>query len=197
VSQAGSPLEMSTDDKAACMVLSDEGFVMLLSEPFFRIFTRRQLCDTRSHTDGLFALSCDSRSEVDEPVNKASRPAARTRWIPKTTVSCMVRASTTSMAITGDPVDGSRRSSRLRGMISPSYRKEESNGEEALATHSDIEEDGSAQRIKSTLSQGRNETCADTWSLRLDHAHGAGQLESRSDKGVVHGRCTNISCNCD
>lgn len=60
-----------TDDKAACMVLSDEGFVMLLSEPFFRTFTKRQLCNTRTHTEGLFALSCSSRSEVDELVNKA------------------------------------------------------------------------------------------------------------------------------
>jgi uncharacterized protein len=26
-----------TDDKAACMVVSDEAFVMLLTEPFFKI----------------------------------------------------------------------------------------------------------------------------------------------------------------
>jgi hypothetical protein len=85
------------------------------------------------------------------------------------------------------PWTDQRRSSRLHGTISPSYRKEESNGEEARTTHRDIEEGGSAQRIKNTLSQVRTETCADTWSLWLDHAHGAGQLESRSDKGVVHG----------
>jgi uncharacterized protein len=60
-----------TDEKAACMVLSDEGFVMLLSEPFFRTFTKRQPCDTTSHTEGLFALSCESRAEVDELVKKA------------------------------------------------------------------------------------------------------------------------------
>ncbi len=28
-----------TDDKAACMILSEQGFVMLLAEPFFRRFT--------------------------------------------------------------------------------------------------------------------------------------------------------------
>jgi uncharacterized protein len=60
-----------TDDKAACMIISDEAFVMLLSEPFFRTFTKRQLCDTGSHTEGLFALSCESRAEVDEMVNNA------------------------------------------------------------------------------------------------------------------------------
>ena len=29
-----------TDEKAACMVVSDEAFVMLLTEPFFQTFTR-------------------------------------------------------------------------------------------------------------------------------------------------------------
>jgi predicted lactoylglutathione lyase len=60
-----------TDDKAACMVLSDKGYVMLLSEPFFRTFTKRQVCDTSTHTEGLFALSCASRDEVNELVRKA------------------------------------------------------------------------------------------------------------------------------
>ena len=60
-----------TDDKAACMIISEEAFVMLLGEPFFRTFTRRELCDTRTHTEGLFALSCSSRAEVDEMVRTA------------------------------------------------------------------------------------------------------------------------------
>lgn len=60
-----------TDDKAACMIVSDEAFVMLLTEPFFRTFTKREPCDTTRQTEGLFALSCDSRAEVDEIVKKA------------------------------------------------------------------------------------------------------------------------------
>ena len=60
-----------TDDKAACMVLSSEGFVMLLAEPFFRTFTDRRICDTSTQTEGLFALSCDSKNEVNEMVQKA------------------------------------------------------------------------------------------------------------------------------
>jgi predicted lactoylglutathione lyase len=60
-----------TDDKAACMIVNEDAFVMLLSEPFFKTFTKRELCDTSSHTEGLFALSCSSRDEVDELVNKA------------------------------------------------------------------------------------------------------------------------------
>jgi predicted lactoylglutathione lyase len=60
-----------TDEKAACMVVSDEAYVMLLTEPFFRTFTKREPCDTTTHTEGLFALSCDSRPAVDEMVEKA------------------------------------------------------------------------------------------------------------------------------
>jgi len=60
-----------TDDKAACMIISSEAFVMLLSEPYFRTFTKREVCDRTKQTEGLFALSCDSRAEVDEIVKKA------------------------------------------------------------------------------------------------------------------------------
>jgi hypothetical protein len=60
-----------TDEKAACMVISEEAFVMLLREPFFKTFTKQELCDTTKQTEGLFALSCESRTEVDEIVKKA------------------------------------------------------------------------------------------------------------------------------
>lgn len=60
-----------TDNNAACMIISEDAFVMLLKEPFFRTFTRREPCDTTTHTEGLFALSCRTRAEVDELVQKA------------------------------------------------------------------------------------------------------------------------------
>jgi uncharacterized protein len=60
-----------TDDNAACMVVSEEAFVMLLTWPFFKTFTRREVCDTSRYTEGLLALSCDTRAEVDELVKKA------------------------------------------------------------------------------------------------------------------------------
>ena len=60
-----------TDDKGACMVLSSEGYVMLLTEPFFKTFTTRAQCDTSKATETLIALSCSSRAEVDEIVKKA------------------------------------------------------------------------------------------------------------------------------
>jgi predicted lactoylglutathione lyase len=60
-----------TDDNAACMIVGDDAYVMLLAEPFFRGFTKHEICDTSRHTEALLALSCDSRSEVDELVHTA------------------------------------------------------------------------------------------------------------------------------
>lgn len=60
-----------TDENAACMIISDEAFAMLLAEPFFRTFTRREPCDTTRHTEALIALSCSSRGEVDDLVKNA------------------------------------------------------------------------------------------------------------------------------
>ena len=60
-----------TDENAACMVVSDEAYVMLLAGPFFRTFTKREPPDTSRYTEVLLALSCDSRAEVDDLVKKA------------------------------------------------------------------------------------------------------------------------------
>ena len=60
-----------TDENAACMIISDEAYAMLLAEPFFRTFTKREPCDTSRHTEALIALSCRSRGEVDDLVKKA------------------------------------------------------------------------------------------------------------------------------
>jgi len=53
------------------MIVNDNAFVMLLAEPFFQGFTKREICDTSRATEALFALSCDSRAGVDAIVNQA------------------------------------------------------------------------------------------------------------------------------
>ncbi len=60
-----------TDDKAACMVINENTFAMLLVESFFQTFTKKELVDATKSTEVLVALSADSRSQVDEIVNKA------------------------------------------------------------------------------------------------------------------------------
>ena len=71
-----------TDDNATCMIVGDDIFVMLLVEPFFRTFTKNDICDTRRHTEGLFALSCDRREEVDELVGTAVANGGRRAMDP-------------------------------------------------------------------------------------------------------------------
>ena len=60
-----------TDANSTCMIVGEDSFVMLLVEPFFKTFTRRQLCETRTHTEALIAISVDSRAEVDRLVKTA------------------------------------------------------------------------------------------------------------------------------
>ena len=60
-----------TDETATCMIVSDEGFVMLLEKNRFKDFTRKELVDTRTHTEAIVSLSVESREQVDEFVQKA------------------------------------------------------------------------------------------------------------------------------
>jgi predicted lactoylglutathione lyase len=60
-----------TDEKAACMIINETAYVMLLAAPYFKTFTKNDICDTASHTEGLFAISCNSRADVDDTVTKA------------------------------------------------------------------------------------------------------------------------------
>lgn len=60
-----------TDEKAACLIVSDDAFFMLLSEPFFKTFTTREVCNAQTHAQALFAISCPSRAAVEEMFAKA------------------------------------------------------------------------------------------------------------------------------
>lgn len=60
-----------TDDNAACMIVSDKAYFMLLTEPFFKGFTKREPCDTSKQNEAFLALSCESREEVDHLVKTA------------------------------------------------------------------------------------------------------------------------------
>ncbi|MGF1621814.1 MAG: VOC family protein [Rhodomicrobiaceae bacterium] len=60
-----------TDETAACMVLSDEIYVMLLTHEKFKNFIPTSLADTRKSTGALYALTRESREHVDEMVRTA------------------------------------------------------------------------------------------------------------------------------
>jgi predicted lactoylglutathione lyase len=60
-----------TDDTAACMIVSETIYIMLLTHKKFREFTPKLICDATKSTEVLVCLSCESRRNVDELVAKA------------------------------------------------------------------------------------------------------------------------------
>lgn len=60
-----------TDENAACLVFSDTIFAMLLTEPFFKNFTKKEVADASATTETIIALSAESRAQVDELVDRA------------------------------------------------------------------------------------------------------------------------------
>lgn len=67
-----------TDEKAACMVISEDIYAMLLTEAFFKTFTSKDITDTSKSTEVLICLSADSRVQVDELYDKAVAAGAKT-----------------------------------------------------------------------------------------------------------------------
>ena len=66
-----------TNEQAACMVISDTIYVMLLTEEFFKGFTKKEIVDAKKSTEVIVCLSTESRAEVDELVGKAVAAGGR------------------------------------------------------------------------------------------------------------------------
>lgn len=60
-----------TDDKAACMIIGENIYAMLLVEDRFRDFTRKPIADARQCTEVLICIDAPSRDAVDEMVRNA------------------------------------------------------------------------------------------------------------------------------
>lgn len=62
---------MFTDENAACMIIGEDIYAMLLVEKFFKSFIPdKEICDTKSTTETLVALSAKTREAVDELIKK-------------------------------------------------------------------------------------------------------------------------------
>ena len=66
-----------TNDKAACMVISEENYVMLLLETFFKDFTKKEIPDTAKSSEVILALSYESREKVDEILKKVLKAGGK------------------------------------------------------------------------------------------------------------------------
>lgn len=63
--------EQFTNEAAACMVIGENIYAMLLVEPFFQSFLNKQVGDPAKTAQGIYALAVGSRAEVDQLVDKA------------------------------------------------------------------------------------------------------------------------------
>ncbi|MGH9910447.1 MAG: VOC family protein [Nitrososphaerales archaeon] len=66
-----------TDQNAACMVISEDSYAMLLVEPFFKTFTKKEIANAKESTEVLVALSVESREKVDEMLSRALAAGAK------------------------------------------------------------------------------------------------------------------------
>ena len=55
-----------TDDTAACIVISEAIYVMVLTHEKFKQFSPLPIPDPKTQTQALYALSCASREDVDK-----------------------------------------------------------------------------------------------------------------------------------
>src|SRR5258708_4800433 len=60
-----------TNDDGACLVIGENIFAMLLTESFFKTFTKKNIADASKSTETIIALDAQSRQQVDDIVNKA------------------------------------------------------------------------------------------------------------------------------
>jgi predicted lactoylglutathione lyase len=54
-----------TDQSAACMIVSDQAYVMLLQRERFKEFAVRDIADARGATGAMYAVSAAGREDVD------------------------------------------------------------------------------------------------------------------------------------
>jgi predicted lactoylglutathione lyase len=54
-----------TDDRAACMMVGEDSYAMLLTEAYFARFTDRPVADASRATEVIVAVLRDSREDVD------------------------------------------------------------------------------------------------------------------------------------
>ena len=65
-----------TDEKGACLVISENVYTMLLTEKFFKTFMTREIADTSKSAEVINALFLDNRADVDAMAEKAFKAGA-------------------------------------------------------------------------------------------------------------------------
>ena len=92
---------MFSDETAACMLVGEHAFVMLLNRERFADFSKLPIADPTTHALALYSFSVSSREDVDAVTAAALAAGATEPPTPRTTASCTRAASSTSTATAG------------------------------------------------------------------------------------------------
>ena len=60
-----------TDKHAACMIIGNNMFSMLIAEKFFKTFTPKKISNAKKNSEVLIAMQLDSKKQVDDMLKKA------------------------------------------------------------------------------------------------------------------------------
>jgi uncharacterized protein len=71
-----------TDDSCACMIVSEQAYVMLIANERFTDFTPKPIADARASTEAIMCVSAESREEVDAFADAALAAGASTASEP-------------------------------------------------------------------------------------------------------------------
>ena len=72
-----------SDETAACMILTEEIYVMLLTHPKFKEFTKKEIGDAFKTVSVINSLSVDSNDEVNSMIEKALKAGSIEPTEPK------------------------------------------------------------------------------------------------------------------
>lgn len=59
---------MYTHDNAACLKLSENVFVQMMTEAFFKKFGDKDICDSKAQKEFILTIQLDSKEAVDKMV---------------------------------------------------------------------------------------------------------------------------------
>jgi predicted lactoylglutathione lyase len=60
-----------SNENATCMIINDACYVMFATPRFFEDFTKKHVVNAKESIEGLFAVSLDSKDEVNHVADKA------------------------------------------------------------------------------------------------------------------------------
>lgn len=83
--------ELFEDNNGTCLVLGENLYILLLTEDFFKEFTRQEITNTRIENEVILAITLGTKNEVDELYTKALKAGAKdkTTKIPGTNEDSM------------------------------------------------------------------------------------------------------------